>query len=120
MGLGAERLVKLDEPIGKFDRRSFGVGWKHQWANSFSPVDFNADCLLRLPLRGFNHPALPFFLEIKEEVIPRLAGNQGSLFMTPSGEYVIEIGLYDWQTGKRLPLADQSGDSVWLGKIYVH
>lgn len=38
----------------------------------------------------------------------------------PSGEYIIEIGLYDWQTGKRLPLADWSGDSVWLGKVYVH
>jgi len=38
----------------------------------------------------------------------------------PPGEYAIEIGLYDWQTGKRLPLADQPGDAVLLGKVYVH
>jgi 4-amino-4-deoxy-L-arabinose transferase-like glycosyltransferase len=37
----------------------------------------------------------------------------------PPGEYTIEIGLYNWQTGERLPLADQEGDAVILGKVYV-
>ncbi len=37
----------------------------------------------------------------------------------PPGEYTIEIGLYNWQTGERLPLANQPGDAVLLGKVYV-
>jgi len=39
---------------------------------------------------------------------------------TSPGEYAIEIGLYNWQTGERLPLADQPGDAFLLGKVYVH
>ncbi len=37
----------------------------------------------------------------------------------PPGEYTLEVGLYDWRTGERLPLADGSGDAVVLGRVRV-
>jgi 4-amino-4-deoxy-L-arabinose transferase-like glycosyltransferase len=35
------------------------------------------------------------------------------------GQYTLEIGLYNWQTGQRLGLADDSADSVSLQQITV-
>jgi len=35
------------------------------------------------------------------------------------GSYRLEIGLYDWKTGKRLPLEGSQGDAVTLGTIQV-
>lgn len=37
----------------------------------------------------------------------------------PDGEYTMEVGLYNWRTGKRLPLKGSSVDAVRLGKIHV-
>jgi 4-amino-4-deoxy-L-arabinose transferase-like glycosyltransferase len=37
----------------------------------------------------------------------------------PEGKYTLEIGLYDWNTMQRLPLADGSGDSVMLHLITI-
>ena len=37
----------------------------------------------------------------------------------PEGKYALEIGLYDWYTMQRLPLASGSGDSVTLEPITI-
>lgn len=37
----------------------------------------------------------------------------------PPGEYTLEVGLYDWRTGKRLPLRVPDGDALMLGKVEV-
>ena len=38
--------------------------------------------------------------------------------MSP-GEYTLEVGLYDWTTGRRLPLENRTGDAVVLGHIQI-
>ncbi len=38
--------------------------------------------------------------------------------MSP-GEYTIEIGLYDWRSGRRLPLSHRTDDALPLGRIRV-
>lgn len=35
----------------------------------------------------------------------------------PAGAYSLYVGLYHWQTGERIPLADGSGDRVLLGMV---
>jgi 4-amino-4-deoxy-L-arabinose transferase-like glycosyltransferase len=37
----------------------------------------------------------------------------------PEGDYALEVGLYDWHTMQRLPLASGSGDSVTLEPITI-
>jgi len=37
----------------------------------------------------------------------------------PAGEYMLFTGLYHWQTGVRIPLADGSGDRVTLGSVIL-
>jgi hypothetical protein len=37
----------------------------------------------------------------------------------PAGEYTLYTGLYHWQTGIRIPLADGSGDRVVLGPVIL-
>ena len=37
----------------------------------------------------------------------------------PPGEYTLEIGLYDWRTGNRLPMIGDGGNSATLVPITV-
>ena len=37
----------------------------------------------------------------------------------PAGEYRIAVGMYDWQTGERLPLRDDAGAPMSNGQVFL-
>ena len=39
---------------------------------------------------------------------------------TPPGRYTLEVGLYDWRTGRRLPLAGQDRDTWVVGEVTIN